>query len=303
LQKPRSKPQILNSKEEAILAAVSELPYVTALDIAYLFFSPTSLTHVREVLNRMAGGNADYVDRQFLYRFPLPSTAQGTKTRVYSLGAKGREILAEKSYYRPYKLRNLSHSHIFHHLTVNRFVCAAHYWCRGREDVRLSQTRLSFELSRTLAIEAASKNDKSATFPVADAWLEFEILQGGLHKHYIPIWLEVETGSKGSSIRFKQDLLNRIEYIERGGYSELFKTDAVVFAYLVTGEHASYLESRRKAISRWIQELLSDLKKEKWANIFRITSVVYGSLLSTPLFDEPIWHMPHSPTPISLFTP
>jgi hypothetical protein len=118
LQKSRSKLQILNSKEEAILAAVRELHYVTALDITYMFFSPTSLTHVREVLSRMAG-NGDYVDRQFLYRFPLPSTAQGTKTRVYSLGARGREILAEKPYPRPYKLRNLSYSHIFHHLTLN----------------------------------------------------------------------------------------------------------------------------------------------------------------------------------------
>jgi hypothetical protein len=230
LQKPPPKPLILNSKEEAILAAVSELHNVTALDITHLLFSPKSLTHVREVLSRMAG-NGDYVDRQLLYRFPLPSTAHGTKTRVYSLGAKGREILQENGYYRPCELRNLSYSHIFHHLALTRFVVAANYSCRGQEDVRLSQTRLSYGLARTLAIEAASKKDKSATFPVADAWLEFEILQRGVHKNYIPIWLEVETGSKGS-VRFKQDLINRIDFIKSGGYSELFKTDAVVFAYL-----------------------------------------------------------------------
>ena len=111
--KKDKKPLILNSKEEAILTAVSQLHYATALDITHLLFSPTSLTHVRGVLSRMAG-NADYVDRQPLYRFPLPSTAQGSKTRVDSLGVRGREILSEKGHYRPpYKLRNLSYSHIF----------------------------------------------------------------------------------------------------------------------------------------------------------------------------------------------
>jgi hypothetical protein len=302
LQKSRSKLQILNSKEEAILAAVRELHYVTALDITYMFFSPTSLTHVREVLSRMAG-NADYVDKQFLYRFPLPNTAQGTKTRVYSLGVRGREILAEKLYPRPYKLRNLSYSHIFHHLTVTRLVCSANYWCKRRGDVRLVQTELGFELAGTLAMVTADKKDKSITLPVPDAWLLFERLSEGVHKHFMPVWLEVECGSKGSR-RFKCDLHNRIEFIKSGAFSKLFEAPGATIVYITpaeqsSAEHSSY----RKAICRWTQELLSDLEMGKWANIFRVASVLFSEIYTTPLFEAPIWYKPDSPTPLLLFTP
>lgn len=304
MQTPRSKPLILNSKEEAILTAVGELHHVTALDITYLLFSPTSLTHVREVLSRMAG-NADYGDRQLLYRYPLPNTQQGTKTRVYSLGVKGREILTEKSHYRPpYKLRKLSYSHIFHHLAVTRLVCSANYSCMRREDMRLVRTQLGFELARTMAMVTAGKKDISTTLPVPDAWFLFARLSGGVHKHFMPIWLEVECGTKGSH-RFKRDLLNRIEFIQSGEFRKLFEAPGATIAYVTPAEHSSAEHSSyRKAICRWTQEFLSDLEIENWANIFRFTSVVFDEIYTTPLFLEaPVWYTPYSPTPLPLFTP
>jgi hypothetical protein len=53
----------------------------------------------------------------------------------------------------------------------------------------------------------------------------------------------------------------------------------------------------------YTQEVLADLHMENWSNIFRITSVEYDQLFTTPLFDEPVWHRPDSPTPVPLFPP
>jgi hypothetical protein len=55
--------------EEEILKTMSTYRYMTALDVAYALFSPKSLTHVRSILTRLAGGE-DYKERQCLYRFP-----------------------------------------------------------------------------------------------------------------------------------------------------------------------------------------------------------------------------------------
>jgi hypothetical protein len=51
------------------------------------------------------------------------------------------------------------------------------------------------------------------------------------------------------------------------------------------------------------QEVLSDLNKESWVQIFRFISVEYDQLYTTPLFDEPIWYRPDKPTPGLLLTP
>jgi protein involved in plasmid replication-relaxation len=303
LPKARPKPLILNSKEEAILRAVYELHNATALDLTHLLFSKGSLTHVRSLLNRLAGG-ADHIPNSYLYRFQPPTTSIG---KVYVLGAKGRALIAQErgeppEHSRSYKARPFSYSHIFHHLSVTRFVCAANYWCRTREDVRLVQTRLGYELARTLAMVAAGKKDKSAPLPVADAWLLFESLQGGVHKHFMPIWLEVECGSKGS-LRFKRDLRNRIEFIQSGGYRKLFETEAVAIAYVITGDLPEHLDNKRRAISKLTMEVLKELGKASWASSFRFHSLCLADYYKSDIFSEPVWYQPNSPKPVPLFAP
>jgi Replication-relaxation len=302
VRKARPKLVILNSTDEAILRAVYEMHNVTAQDITRLLFSKGSLTHVRSLLSRLAG-DADHITNSYLYRFQLPTAATGNREKVYALGAKGRDFLMWEAglpldYYRPYKLRHFSYSHILHHLTLTRFVVAAHYWCRNQGDVRLVQTRLCYELARALARVPLDKEVKKTTLPVPDAWLLFERSDG---KKY-PIWLEIDCGSK-HSLRLKRDLHNRIEFIRSGEYKKMFQTDAVLIAYVTTGERPEYRETRRHAMCAWTSEVLKELGKENWSHIFRFTSVVFDEIYTTPLFDEPIWCCLDSPTPVPLFTP
>jgi hypothetical protein len=81
----------------------------------------------------------------------------------------------------------------------------------------------------------------------------------------------------------------------------MFQTDAVLIAYVTTGR-PEYRETRRAAMCAYTREVLSDLHMENWSNIFRITSVEYDQLFTTPLFDEPVWYRPDKPTPVPLFT-
>jgi hypothetical protein len=83
----------------------------------------------------------------------------------------------------------------------------------------------------------------------------------------------------------------------------MFQTDAVLIAYVTTGERPEYRETRQAAMCAYTQEVLADLHMENWSNIFRITSVEYDQLFTTPLFDESVWYRPDSASPVPLFTP
>src|SRR5262245_21595867 len=87
------KPLIPSNRDEDILKAIYKYRYMSARDLCHLLYSPKSLTHVREILHLLSGGD-DYVDGQFLYRFPIPTSTKGTKARAYTLGAKGRDVLS-----------------------------------------------------------------------------------------------------------------------------------------------------------------------------------------------------------------
>ena len=99
----RKKPLILTLRDENILRAIYEYRYMTAFDVAWLLFKPTSKTHVREILTTLAGGS-DLQTHSVLCRFGLPSV--GNAERVFTLGAKGRGFLSERGflitwYFRP----------------------------------------------------------------------------------------------------------------------------------------------------------------------------------------------------------
>jgi hypothetical protein len=94
-RKPAKKPIIINRRIEEILRTIHFYRYMTALDVANLLYSPSSLTYVRSLLSSLAG-DADFKTAQYLYRFPLPNMSLGGTTRIFTLGSKGRDYLANE---------------------------------------------------------------------------------------------------------------------------------------------------------------------------------------------------------------
>ena len=119
---------ILSRRDEHILKAVHFYRYMTALDITHLLFSPSAITHVRAVLSELAGGE-DQQNGHYLFRFRLPNTTTGNTERVYTLGSRGRDLLANGFgipvdwYYRPHKMSYASYSHLSTFHSPHPFPC------------------------------------------------------------------------------------------------------------------------------------------------------------------------------------
>jgi protein involved in plasmid replication-relaxation len=301
--KPAKKPFIITKPIEAILKAIHFYRYMAAQDVCHLLYSPRSISHVREVLSLLAASN-------YLYRFELPHTSRGNTEKIYTLGSKGRDYLANvlglpvEWYFRPYKLRHFSASQVQHNIALTRVLVAAHAWAAKRPDFTLSQTRICYGLARTPSqISLTNKGKTERIKVIPDAWLLFEKTKGGEHEHGYPVLLEVDRGMEYRE-KFKRHVRSRLEFIKKGGaYSKLFGTEAVVIAYLTTGELPQYREARRKAMGSYTMEVLAELHKEAWAPIFRFCSFVLDDIYDTNLFEAPTWYRLSSPTPEPLFSP
>jgi hypothetical protein len=298
---------MLTAPHEKILRAIHFYRYMSAQDVAHLLYSPASLTYARSLLAALSGG-ADGKTAQYLYRFQLPSTSSGGAEKIYTLGSKGRDFLANEIglsvdwYFRPHKVRHFSYSQVLHNLVLTRFLVAVASWSAKQANFRLIKTRLCYELSRLPAMVEVAKTGKSEWLQVIpDAWLLLEILKEGSHQHFMPVWLEVDRGTEFKP-RFMRHVHSRIEYIRSGAYRNMFHTEAVIIAYVTTGDRPEYRQTRQKAMCEWTQEVLADLRLANWSSIFRISSVVFEDLYTSPLFDAPVWYIPGSPTPIPLFT-
>jgi hypothetical protein len=286
-EKTPRKPVIITRRDEQILREIYQYRYMTALDVAWLLFKPTSKTHVLEILSRLAGGK-DTQTHAHLYRFGLPS--HGNPERVFTLGAKGRRFLAEcglpkKGYFYPYKTNHISHRHLEHSLLLTRCIVCANVWTRQQTGFNLLQVRFGYEFRRAPV--------------VPDAWLLFERVS---NSNRLPIFLEIDRGREYQK-QFKEHLCSRIKFIEDGSYTRMFGSRSVTIAYATTGEIPEYRDRRRRTMAQWTKEVLVDLHKENWTDIFRFTCIERESLFDLALFDKPVWYRPDSPTPRTLLTP
>ena len=299
-----AQPQPLTPTDEEILRILSTYRYMTALDVAYSLFSPNSLSHVRRILAMLSGGK-DYQERQFLYRFPLPSAKAGNRERIYTLGAAGREVVESLGvpvdwYYRPSKVGRISHSHLAHQLLLTRFEAATCYWASKQPEYTLADVRLSYELEKGVAM-LEERYDRASVTIVPDGWLHVERVADGAR---FPILLEIDRGSEYQE-RLKNHVRGRIEFIRSGDYAEVFHTPAVLIAYATTGHIAEHRERRVKTLAAWTRDVLAELHIDDWAGVFRFTAVTYETLYAEAqaLYAEPVWYRPDSPTPVPLLAP
>jgi hypothetical protein len=269
---------------------------MTAVDVTRLLFSPSSLTYVRQLLKRLAGGE-DGIPDAFLYRFKLP--IPGNPPRVFTLGKTGRDFLEREIgipvdwYFRPDRVRGFSYNQVIHNLVLTRFLVAAHAWSKTHPDYKLSQIRMYYEL--------AKETEKSGSV-VPDAWLLFERREKTAGINAFPILLEIDRGMEYEQ-KFKQHVRGRMEFIKRdGAYSQIFGTPSVTIVYATTGTTPEYREARRRAMSVWTMEVLRELGKESWASVFLFGSLEPDRIYETPLFDGAMWYQPGSKTPIPLLT-
>jgi len=290
---------------EEILRNVYFYRYITAIDVAHLFFSAKSLTHVREILNVLCGGEDDQRG-QYLYRFSLPSVTAGNTTKVYTLGSRGRDFLetelglAADWYFRPDKVKHLSFGQLTHNLILTRFLVAARSFCASSPGYRLAKQRISYGLAgEPVVVELGEGRGALRVAVVPDAWLLIERVREGTPERF-PVLLEIDRGTEYQR-RFKEHVLARVEFIRSGGYERLFGERAVTVAYVTTGDRPSYRETRLGTMRTWTKEALEASGREQWASVFRFCSVAHEELFSIPLFSDRVWFEPGEGEPVRLF--
>ena len=223
---------------------------------------------------------------------------------MFAVGSKGWELLSSiqgvdemDARYRVYKLQNFSFSFLRHALLLSRAVVAATYWSRRQTDYTLVQANLSYELAGS-DLTSITVDDKTVSV-IPDAFLCYERVADGA---CYPLILEVDCGTE-SGRQLRQSVRARLAYIQSPQYKELAGTNACRICYLTIGQFPRYKASRRAAMQRWTQDLLTELNMQHFAPVFLFAACDYDQLYQTPLFDQPVWYHPDSQTPVPLFTP
>src|SRR5687768_9509431 len=118
----------LSDVDVQLIQTIATHKYMSALDLAYYHYEPTSHTYVRARSSRLAGG-ADHCPNQYLYRFNPPHTNTGRSEKIFAVGTKGWELLAEiqadaaeASRSVPPRAYKLSYAFVQHALLLSRFI-------------------------------------------------------------------------------------------------------------------------------------------------------------------------------------
>lgn len=299
------KPFVLTKRGEDVLKEVHFYRYMTALDVAYLLFSPSAIVRVRQLLYSLCGGG-DFVRNQYLYRFRLPDISAGNPERVYVLGAKGREFVNRElglevdRGFRHNEGKHLSFSQVRHNLALTRLLVAAERWVSVVEGLKISEMRICYDLAGVaVKVDVEERGRKESVPVVPDAWLLFEKAGGEAAPSRFPLLLEVDRGTMYRQ-RIKRHVASRIEFVRSGGYKRLFGIEAVVIAYVATGGTEAE-DGRRKALGEWTMEVLKEQRRERWARVFRFASVPFDRIYESHLFEEKVWYRPDREEPVGLF--
>jgi hypothetical protein len=301
VMKGKGKPRlVLDQKAERIFRAIYFYRYMGALDVAYRLYSPGALARVRKTLLALSG-DGDFVAREYLYRFQLPG--EGNPERVYTLGSRGRDYLANEVglpvtwYFRPEMVKHFSHAHVVHSLLLTRVLVAAEQWARSQEGIRLAARRISYELwVSPPVVEIDAEDGKKEVKVVPDAWLLFERPDG----KRASVLVEIDRGREYQAA-FKAHVAARLEFIASGQYTRVFGTRGVTIAYATTGERPEYGEARVSRMRQWTKEVLVNQGRESWAELFRFCTLSLDTVYQLPLFSGPVWRRIGSETPVALF--
>jgi hypothetical protein len=298
------KPFVLGKKGEDVLRAVYFYRYMTAVDVAHLLFSPSSLVRVRQLLFSLCGAG-DFVRNQYLYRFRMPDVSAGNPERIYVLGARGREFLSGEFGFRiertsrPDEGKHLSFSQVRHNLALTRFLVAAHRWAGESNDFKLSEVKICYDLAASSGkVEAGERGKREKAPVIPDGWLLFERAQKEVSASRYPVLVEIDRGTMYRE-RFKKHVGSRIEFVRGGGYKNVFGIEAVLIAYVGIAERGE--EGRRETLVSWTRELLKEQRRESWGRTFRFCSVHLDEIYDSPLFAGKVWHRPDRDEPVGLF--
>jgi Replication-relaxation len=286
-------------------------------DMTRLLYTTTSINHVREILSLLSG-KKDYADRQYLYRFPLPTTRIGNSEKIYTLGSRGRAYLQSCGmecdwHFRPYKFRFTDdvmtyYQPCLHALTLTRFLVAAKVFVKKHPEWELTAMRTEYALKKeineeqaikqavTITLTPANGKPEETVLVIPDAWLAFH-KQKGKKGSWHPVFVEIDRATEQQKY-FKRQIKARALFLASGGYKKLFGTNKGVIAYATTGN-----ETRVNTMRLWTREVLTELDLQKLASRFLFCSLTPSwEQDEKSLFLAPLWSRASDKHPVPLLS-
>jgi hypothetical protein len=115
--------------------------------------------------------------------------------------------------------------------------------------------------------------------------------------------IEVDLGTMPQA-RIKHALRARLQLLSSHTYRQWSGRQSARILYLTDGETKASADARRRALLRFIAEVLSEERREGWADLFRVASLKdCGDLYHPPLYAAPVFYQPGQDTPAPLLIP
>ncbi len=264
-------PSQLDTKT-AILQALYAFPYLSALQVCRLLFSPGSIQGVRQHLKEL-------YDRQEVKRAPLYSQKRNPEY-IYWLATKGRHVLRRLGYdfttwqKEPAQMASFLKSYHFdHYMETSNFLIEMTLLGTIHPDITVPEVMHYFTLSRIRI---------AATIP--DGWAKIVSANGKVR--YFCVEVDMHTEKEGA---FKEKIASIIAFIDHGAYQQVYhptEHETVCPCWLL---YTPTSTGRRDTMLQWIEEQLLLLFQPDKASWFRVAC---GNPFTVEMFFQDIWYIP-----------
>jgi len=297
----RKQSSIIKPFEYEIVQVVRAYHFLTAQQLATVYYSKGSLTRARTVLKVL-------YDNEYLDRRAQPHIGIGQPTFVYALARRGISDLKTHGFsffsrFRPGTLHTLSALHLDHVLRLNDVLIAAKTLSRLAPDISLEEWRHDLDLKHTPGrVEYIARTTTGERFNetlniVPDGWLDFRLNLATTKKQLRKcLALELDRGTGTYVPKVKKKFRAYVHYsFAGGGYSRTFGTNKLTIAYATTAG-----QNRVQTLKRWCEEALHEQGLEQEASLFRFALLPPGEIDAKHLFLAPIWYKPFEKHPMPL---
>jgi hypothetical protein len=274
--------------DDAVLRAMGQFHYLSALQVCHLLYSRGSLTYVRALLKELA--DKGLLERLYLSR----SSPFGSAPMVYTLSRSGLNYLRQagvevQQRYRRCEVHEHSYLHLSHMLAVNDVLIAATLLPASapamRLRIQLRQMRHEQELKRhpvrvkTSLLQQGAGDEELSIVP--DGWLDFSIAG----RERMSIVLELDRGTEEQR-QWRRKVRGLVAFAQ-GPYQEAFGSDSITIAVAVTCG-----QQRVKTLLSWTERELNACNQRAMADLFLFSAVEADRLSPAELFLGPLWQRP-----------
>lgn len=276
---------VLSERDDLLVRAVYDLHFATAEQMARLYFSRSSLNHVREIMKNLA-------DAGYLQRLKLPTSQDGVKPFVYTLARAGVRYLKAAGYTefaRVSPSEHVEHSYLFleHTLGVNDIIIAAKLLTDQLPRYQLADFLHERVLKRR-PVQVTTAQDGVISI-VPDLWLDMHIAQTS--RASIALEYDRSTVSPNAWRRKIRGLLVFAE----GAYQDAYGSDCITIAIATTGG-----SGRAAQIRSLIEQEVDKAGRRQDGELFLVTALPEGDVDPQAFFLNPIWRQPFAADPVPL---